>query len=119
MAVRCDGELHRQMAEVPQKLAELRVHTILTGAEIDGPYRPPCHHRSHRSKAKPVHPRRIAVAEGTSQIALVGQSESERKSSSRSGPDRSGHRSGMSARLCHGPVTSFEDTPKRRAITCM
>src|SRR5258708_1100675 len=72
MAVGGNGELYRQSAEVIQNLAELRVHSVLTGAQIDGADRQAFHHRSHLLKAKPVSPRRIAVAERTSQIALVG-----------------------------------------------
>ena len=72
VAVRGDGELHPQSAEVGQDLAELRVHAVLTGAQIDGADRQAFHHRSHLLEAEPVGPRRIAVAEGTSQVALVG-----------------------------------------------
>jgi hypothetical protein len=48
------------------------VHAVLTGAQIDGADRQAFHHRSHLLEAKPVGPRRIAVAEGASQVALVG-----------------------------------------------
>src|SRR5437867_4577094 len=72
MPIRGDGELYWQSAEVGQNLSELRVHSVLTGAQINGSDRQAFHHRSHLLKAKPVSPRRIAVAEGTSQVALVG-----------------------------------------------
>src|SRR6266852_760474 len=87
VTVRGDGKLHRLSAEVGQNLSELRVHSVLTSAQINGADRQAFHHRSHLLEAKPVSPRRIAVAERTSQVALVGQAESKRKSSSRSRPD--------------------------------
>src|SRR5258708_3476724 len=87
VTVRSDGELHRLSAKVGQNLSELWVHSVLAGAQINGADRQALHHGSHLLEAKPVSPRRIAVAERTSEVALVGQAESERKSSSRSGPD--------------------------------
>src|SRR5580765_3312038 len=72
VAVGGDGELYRQSAEVIQNLAELRVHSVLTGAQIDGADGQAFHHRSHLLEAKPVSPGRIAVAKRTSQGALVG-----------------------------------------------
>src|SRR5256885_10905991 len=101
-----------------QNLSEPRVHSVLTGAQIDGKDRQTFHHRSHLLEAKPVGPRRITVAEGTSQVALVGQAKSKRKSPSRSRPDQRRVRNGLGAGLSHGPVSSPDGAQEWRAIIC-
>src|SRR5260370_2021757 len=73
MPVRCNGELQRQRAEVGQNLSELRMHSVLAGAQIDGADRQAFHHSSHLLEVKPVSPPRIPAAKGTTQTALVGQ----------------------------------------------
>src|SRR6266481_1730635 len=88
VTVRGDGELHLLRAEVSQNLSELRVHSVLTGAQIHGADRQAFHHRSHLLEAKPVGPRLIAVAEGTSQVTLVGKPKSECKPVGRSRSDQ-------------------------------
>src|SRR4029077_8337786 len=55
------------------------MHSIFTRPQIDGADPQAFHHRTHLLEAKPVGPCRIAVAEGTSQVALVGKPESECK----------------------------------------
>src|SRR5258708_32988189 len=43
MAVRWNAELQRHRAEVGQNLSELRMHSVLAGAQIDGADRQACH----------------------------------------------------------------------------
>src|SRR5258708_35022802 len=67
VTVRSDGELHRLSAKVGQNLSELRLHSVLTGAQINGADRQTFHHKSHLLEAKPLTQRPIAVVKGTSQ----------------------------------------------------
>ena len=95
------------------------MHSIFTRAQIDGADPQAFHHRAHLLEAKPVGPRRIAVAEGTSQVALVGKPESECKPVGRSRSDQRRVWGGLGVGLGHGPVSLLDDAQEWRAITCM
>ena len=80
MTIGSDGELDGYRSQIGQYRLELRMHTVLTCAQIHRANGQPLHHGFHLIERKTVGANWIAVAESARQIALVGQSESEAKS---------------------------------------
>ena len=75
-----------------EHLAELGMHPVLAGAEIDRAHRQSRQHVPHLGKAQPVRARWVAVAERAGEIALVGQAEPEGEAPLRRNRGLEGHR---------------------------
>src|SRR5271167_3169075 len=78
MTIGSDGELDRLRSQVGQYGLEVRMHAVLTGAEIDRPYGQAFHDCLHLIQGETICASWIAVAEGAGEIAFVGKAEPER-----------------------------------------
>src|SRR5882762_11822982 len=78
MAVGSDGELDRFRLQVGQYCLEVGMHAVLTGAEIHRAHGQAFHHCLHLVQGEAIRASWIAVAEGASEITLVGKAKPER-----------------------------------------
>ena len=79
VAVGGDRQLERLRPKIGQHGAELRVHSVLAGAEVHRANGQPLDHGAHLIEGEPVDPRRVPVAERAGQVALVREPDAERK----------------------------------------
>ena len=78
--IRSDGEFDGPRAQVGEYCLEVRMHAVLTCAEIHRAYGQAFHNCLHLLQGETVRASWIAVAEGAGEIALVGEAEPERNS---------------------------------------
>src|SRR5258708_26515042 len=79
MTIRGDRELDRLCLEESKNSLKVRVHSILTGAQVDRAHGQTLHDGAHLIKRQPIDTIRIAITERASQIALVRQRQAERE----------------------------------------
>jgi hypothetical protein len=55
------------------------MHAVFARAKIDRTHRKARHDAPDLIQRKPVHPRRMAIAEGADEIAFIGEADAERE----------------------------------------
>jgi len=71
--VRSHGQLERLLPQIGEDRCEIRMKAVLTGSEIDRAQRHALDDPPYLLKIKPIGARRIAIAEGAREIALIGE----------------------------------------------
>src|ERR1700751_93693 len=107
VTVGSDGELHRSSSQVSQYRLVVRMHSVLARSQIHGANRKAFHHRLDLIQRETVGASGVAVAEGTREIALVGEPEPKRDG----GAGCSGWR--LSRSVVHAPPSIAR--PEQRA----
>src|SRR5207249_9775281 len=111
MTIGSDCELHPCRLQVGQYRLKVRMHAVLTGAEIHRPYGQAFHDCLHLIQGETIRAGWIAVAEGAGKITFVGEPEPERKTGIRCYA-RSGRRI-LGCDVVHAPsfTTGLRDVP--------
>src|SRR5258708_1006565 len=78
VTVGSDGEFHRPSSQVSQYSLEVRMHSVLARSQVYRAERKALYDGFHLIQGEAIGASWIAVAEGTGEIALVGEPEPKR-----------------------------------------